>query len=292
LIVSSYTLLAKYARIFLMKFITLSCIVSTLIPSVALSQPVDVRVERWLSIQQFSGTVSYDRSSGSRAARVGDRLATVGDGVTTGTRSGASLLLDTGVGVVNVSEYTSLKVRRMDTAPDAGRITHIDVTRGQVRLKLRRFTSPNSEFEIRTPAGLSGVRGTEFGVVVQPDGKTSIATLEGSVRTSAQGQQVDVPAGFQNFTIPGQAPSSAVPLRDDSSLKAEYVKLIDRGIRKVRLVGQVDPVNSVTVNGKPQSTDQNGQFSTAEFFAPSFLRINVTVTTPLGKTQSYALALR
>ncbi|MCU0551019.1 MAG: FecR domain-containing protein [Leptolyngbya sp. Prado105] len=280
-----------------MRLITLSCLFFALIPAAAIAQsvkaqPVNVRVDRWLAIQQLSGTVSYDRPSGARAARVGDRLEAVGDGVTTGTKSAASLLLDTGVGVINVLEYTSLKVRRMDRAPDDGRITHLDVMRGQVRLKLRRFTSPNSELEIRTPAGISGVRGTEFGVVVQPDGKTAIATLEGEVVTAAQGSQVAVPAGFQNFTIPGEAPSTAVPLRDDPSLKAEFVKLIDGGIRKIRLVGQVDPVNIVTVNGQIQSTDRNGQFTTPEVLAPSFLRVNVVVTTPLGKTQSYELALR
>lgn len=240
----------------------------------------------------MSGTVSYDRASGSRTARVGDRLETVGDGITTGTQSRADLLLDTGVGTINVLEYTSLRVQRLATARDSGRITHLDVTRGQVRLKLRRFTSPNSELRIRTPAGLSGVRGTEFGVVVQSDGKTAIATLEGSVVTEAQGVQVEVPGGFQNFTIPGQPPTAAVPLRDDPSLAADFVKLLDRGVRQVQLVGRVDPVNAVTVNGVQQTVDANGEFRSATFLVPSFLRINVVVTTPLGKSQSYELAVR
>ncbi|MGG6269982.1 FecR family protein [Leptolyngbya sp. AN10] len=262
------------------------------VPVLAQSNDVSVRVDRWLAIQQMSGTVSYDRPSGSRAARVGDRLQAIGDGITTGTQSGANLLLDTGVGTINVLEYTNLRVQRLDTTSDSGRITHIDVTRGQVRLKLRRFTSPNSELKIRTPAGLSGVRGTEFGVVVQPDGKTSIGTLEGSVVTEAQGVQVEVPGGFQNFTIPGQPPSPAVPLRDDPSLAADFVRVLDRGVRSVQLVGRVDPVNAVTVNGVQQTVDANGEFRSAPFLVPSFLRVNVVVTTPLGKSQSYELAFR
>ncbi|HTL88873.1 MAG TPA: FecR domain-containing protein [Leptolyngbya sp.] len=262
--------------------------------SKAIAQPHDlsVRVNRGLIIQQIGGTVSYDRASGSRAARVGDRLDRIGDGITTGTQSGAALLLDSGVGVINVLESTKLQVQRLDVAPGDARITYLGVSRGQVRLKLRKFTSPNSELQIRTPAGLSGVRGTEFGVAVQPDGKMGIATLSGAVVTSAQGAAVDVPAGFQNFTIPGEAPTAAVPLRDDTTLVAEYVKSIDRGIRKAQLVGRVDPVNIVRVNGVPQSTDRNGQFRTHVFLVPSVLRVNVMVTTPLGKTQAYELALR
>ncbi|GAP94357.1 FecR family protein [Leptolyngbya sp. NIES-2104] len=278
-----------------MKFTALSSFLFAFciqIPAFAQPRDLSVRVDRWLSIQQVSGTVSYDRSSISRAARVGDRLEVVGDGITTGTQSGANLLLDTGVGVLNVLEYTSLRVQRLDTAPDNGRITHLDVTRGQVRLKLRRFTSPNSELRIRTPAGFSGIRGTEFGVVVQPNGKTAIATLEGAVVTEAQGVQVEVPAGFQNFTIPGQPPRAAVPLRDDPGLTAEFAKLLDRGIRKVQLVGAVDPVNVVTVNGVQQSVDENGTFRSSVVFASSFLRVRVVVTTPLGKSQTYELALR
>jgi hypothetical protein len=195
-----------------MKISTLSCVLlafSIQIPAIAQPREVNVRVDLWLSIQQTAGIVSYDRPSGSRAARVGDRLEAIGEGITTGTRSRADLVLDTGVGVINVLEYTSLKVRRLDIAPDNGRITHLNVTHGQVRLKLRRFTNQGSELQIQTPAGLSGVRGTEFGVVVQPDGKTAIATLSGSVVMTAQGVQVGVPAGFQNLTIPGEPPTTA-----------------------------------------------------------------------------------
>lgn len=274
-----------------MKFITIFCILSTLISSIAIAQPISVRVLRWLTIQKLSGTVTYDRPSGSRAARVGDRLAAVGEGITTGAASRAELLLDTGVGAINVLEYTSLKVRRLDIAPDNGRITYLDVTRGQVRLKLRRFTNRGSELRIRTPAGLSGVRGTEFGVGVQPNGKTGIATIEGAVVTSAQGAQVAVPAGYQNLTIPGEPPSEAVPLRDDTTLQYRFVKFLDGNIRKVRLVGQVDSVNLVTVNGQPQATDRAGRFSVV-FLVPSFLRVNVVVTTPLGKTRSYEVAFQ
>ncbi len=288
-------LIQKCAKILLMKLPILSCIFLaffTQVPAIAQSNDVTVRVDRWLAIQQMAGTVSFNRASGSRAARVGDRLEAIGDGITTGTQSTADLLLDTGVGVINVLEYTDLKVRRLDSTPDSGRITHLDVTRGQVRLKLRKFTSPNSELEIRTPAGLSGVRGTEFGVVVQPDGKTAIATLTGSVVTAAQGVQVEVPGGFQNLTIPGEAPTAAVPLRNDPALTAEFVKQLDRGIRSVQLVGRVDPVNAVKVNGVAQIVDRNGEFRSPAVLASSFLRVNVVVTTPLGKTQAYELALR
>ena len=260
-------------------------------PKMVRSNTVNVRVDRWLSVQQMTGTVSYERGKTARPARVGDRLEAVGDGVTTARSASAALLVDTGVGTVNVLEQTKLRVRELAIAPDNGRITRLEVSRGQVRLRLRPFTHRGSELEIHTPAGVSGVRGTEFGVAVQQDGRTGVATLSGAVITSAQGSEIQVPAGFQNLTIPGEPPSNPVPLRDDPSLKYQFERIIDNNIRRIRLVGQVDPVNLVVVDGKPLTLDRTGRFQ-VEFLAPSVLRVNVVVTTPLGKTQTYELAHR
>jgi hypothetical protein len=45
--------------------------------------------------------------------------------------------------------------------------------------------------EISSPSGVAGVRGTVFGVAVDPKGKTGISTLEGAVATTAKGQTCD-----------------------------------------------------------------------------------------------------
>ncbi|MBD1821927.1 FecR domain-containing protein [Cyanobacteria bacterium FACHB-DQ100] len=277
-----------------MRVSILSCVfLACCIPTFALAQTRDlrVRVDRWLLVQRMVGSVNYDRPSGSRPARVGDRLQAIGEGITTGVNSRADLLLDTGIGVINVLESTRLRLQRLDVARNNGRVTHLNVTRGQVRLKLRRFTSPGTELEIRTPAGLSGVRGTDFGVTVQPDGKTGIATLTGAVVTAARGRQVRVPGGYQNLTIPGERPLPAVPLRNDTTLRTQLIRRIDRGVRKVQIVGRVDPVNIVRINEVPQILDRNGAFRSSGFLVVSFLRVKVEVITPLGKSQTYELAL-
>lgn len=258
----------------------------------AQQKDIPIRVNRWISIQQLSGGVTYDRTAGSRPARTGDRLEAVGDGVTTSRKATATLQVDTGIGVINVLEQTKLRVRELSISPTDARITRLQVQQGQVRVKLRPFTNPNSTLEIETPAGLSGVRGTEFGLNVQNNGKTSVAVLSGGVATAAQGVEVQIPSGFQNFTIPGEPPSEPVPLRDDPSLNFQFDRILRSGIRQVRLVGQVDPVNLVTVDGQSQVVDRNGRFESVLYFVPSFLRINVVVTTPLGKTQAYELALQ
>ncbi len=253
---------------------------------------VPVRVDRWLAVQQLTGVVSYRRSTASRPAQVGDRLEIVGDSLSTSQNSAARLLVDTGVGTVNLFENTTLRVQSLTMAPDHGRITRLEVLRGQIYLKLRRFTNPGSRLEIKTPAGLSGVRGTEFGLAIQPSGKTGLATRQGAVATSAKGVEVRVAAGYQNFTILGESPSIPVPLKNDPSLQYRVQREIDsRNIRRIRLMGQTDPVNMLTIDGVAQSTDRTGQFN-ALFYASSYPRVKVVVTTPLGKTETYELALQ
>ncbi len=256
----------------------------------ASSQSVPVRVDRWLQLKHLSGRVLFNRGGSSRPAHQGDRLQQVGDGITTDAGAAATLEVDTGIGFVNVAERTEVRVQSLAVAPDNGRITRLIVPRGQVRLQLRRFTHRGSELEIRTPAGISGVRGTEFGLAVQPNGKTGIATRSGRVETTAQGRSVAVAAGFQNLIVPGEVPSPPVPLRDDTRLRYQIERRIVNDVRRQRLVGQVDPVNTVYVEELPIDVDRNGRFAVNLPLA-SHLRIRVTVITPLGKKQIHEVVV-
>ncbi|PSB33622.1 FecR family protein [Stenomitos frigidus] len=255
-------------------------------------QSFQVRVDRWLEVKQVTNEVTLAGAATRRSAQVGDRLQAVGDSITTGKKSSAILFVDTGVGVVEVAEQTTLLIRRLDIASDNGRITHLEVPTGNARLRVRPFTHKGSELEIQTPVGLSGVRGTVFGVAVQPNGKTGLVVSQGAVNSAAQGQSVNVAGGFQNFTMPGEAPSTPVALTDDTSLQYEFEKVIESSVRKVRLLGKVDPVNSVTIDGVPQVTDRTGRFRADSRLVPSYLRIQVVVTTPLGKQETHELALQ
>mgnify|MGYP002777094775 CR=1 FL=1 len=254
-------------------------------------QSLQVRVQRWLQVSQRNGQVQYVQGGRPRAAAVGDRLQAIGDGLATGPNSTARLTVDTGIGTVEVDEKTQLSVQELAFAPDNGRITRLQVNAGQARLRVRPFTHKGSRLEIRTPASLSGVRGTEFGLTVQPNGKTGLAVLDGNVQSAAQGQAQAVNRGYQNFTQPGAPPSRPVPLTNDTSLQVSVERVIQGGDRKVRLIGQVDPVNLVTVDGTPQVTDAQGRFVTTSRSLPTSLALRVVVTTPLGLEKIHIVPL-
>lgn len=270
--------------------IALTSLGGTVLQSYA-QQSIPARINRWLSIRDVAGNVNYLKGNDTRPAKVGDRLQQVGEGINTGRDATATLEVDTGIGFIDVAEQTNLRVQTLEYAPDNGRITHLYVSQGQARLRVRTFTHRGSELEIRTPAGVSGVRGTDFGINVHTDGRMAIATLEGRVETTAEGAAVDVPGGFQNFTIPGEPPAPAVPLRNDTSLNYRIRRQFSGSQRRLLLVGEVDPVNIVLIENEPQPLNRDGRF-TVELPARTRVNLAVTVITPLGREETHEILVR
>ncbi|MBE9033842.1 FecR family protein [aff. Roholtiella sp. LEGE 12411] len=246
-----------------------------------------VKSDHWLEVRRPIGQVIYSRGQTSQPVHNGMRLKSVGDTITTKQGSSVVLGIDTATGLVKVTENTTVTVKKLETGNKGQRITELQVLSGQVNLQIRPLTHDASRVEIKTPAGIAGVRGTEFGVSVQNDGKMGVGTKKGVVATSAQGQTVLVKAGFQNLTIPGQPPSPAIPLREDTRLNVS--QLLARG-RRVQIVGTVDPVNLLLINQQPQNVNLNGRFDITVPL-PSNRKVEATVLTPLGTKQLYQLVV-
>ena len=247
-----------------------------------------LRVNRYLEVRSIFGNVIYGNQQTSQPANVGTKLQKVGDSIGTGKNSRTMLALDTEIAFVEVAENTKLQIQKLHSTSNNGKVTELLLTGGQVRLKVRPLNNRESRLEIKTPAGITGVRGTEFGVSVQPSGKTGVATLEGQVVTSAQGKTVSVNKGFQSFVIPGKPPSPPVRLQDDTSLQIKI--LADMGNQQAKIAGKVDPVNLIILANESLITNQNGEFEVITAL-PNNRKIAVSITTPLGKKQKYELAV-
>lgn len=254
----------------------------------AIAQSLQVRVDRWLEVQQISGTVTFQRGTLSQTAQIGSRLQNIGDTLRTGPRSRAVLAIDTDTGTVSMSHNTAIQVQELQVAPNGGRLTRLRILGGQARFQIRPFSPPGSRLEIETPAGTSAVRGTEFGINVRPDGTTGVATLEGSVETEAQLQTVTVGAGQQTIIVPGESPATPTTATNDATLKLRWLTLIDD--RTVRVSGQIDPINLLELDGSTPALDRNGRFDTL-LPLPTNRRIEVLITTPAGSSQEYELAV-
>lgn len=267
-----------------------SAVVFPLLARTVQSYTLPVRVDRWLEVRQVVGTVDYYRNNQSQSAKTYEtRLEQVGDRILTSDDSSTTLAVDTGIGYVDVAENTDLTIEELSIAPSGGRVTRLHIATGQARLRVRPFLNPDSELEIRTPAGVSGVRGTEFGVGVTPSGQTGVATLEGLVDTSAQGVTVSIEPGFQSLIVPGQPPTPPAPITDNVDLNITRLHSISGG-KFVRITGRIDPFSQISVDGEIRDVNAEGWFNILVPQSPGN-RIPVTVSTLTGKTKDYELAV-
>lgn len=240
---------------------------------------------RWLQLQWFSGRVTTQLEN-SRLARVGDRLAAVGHGVTTARQASANLAIDTGIGSVAMAQSTQMTVQRLDVLPDGARITILTVSRGQARLQARPLTNPNSRLELHTPSGVAAVRGTDFGVSVSEDKKTSVATLEGRVEAIAQSVKVPVDPGLVSIIYPGEPPLSPQPL--DRDLDIEW-QTRERGDSRLSVSGFINAANTLYLDGEEVPINRTGYFEIVVPLAISLRSVTFTVQNPVGEFREHLI---
>ncbi len=261
--------------------------------AMVLAQPISLTGDRWLAITSLTGDVDITPYQGRRRqSRQGDRLEQVGDSIATGANSSARLDVDQAAGYISMAENSQLQVQALSITRSGGRITRLRVNRGQVRTRVRPFSNPDSELEIYTPAGVSGVRGTDFGVSVQPSGAMGVATQSGNVATSAQGQTVLVEAGWQSSIFPSEPPTSPEPLRNDPTLFVDSISL-GSDDQAVRLIGRTDAVNLLEIADEAITLTRTGSFDTLVPITALLndRRIPATVLTPLGTKQAYEVVV-
>lgn len=252
--------------------------------------------ERYLECSEVSGDVTYYSNrflkQVQRPAKVGDRISRPGEGIRTGANSSVNLATDNGIANSRMSQNSNLAIKNLGRQPNGATTTELSMNQGQVRSKVRRFTNPRSNFTIQTPTGVAGVRGTDFIVIVQPNGETQIITVEGLVAVSGgpENQQVTEEVGAGNFAIvrPGNPPTKPSSFNGDARVSLEVLPAPETG--KVRVSGEVNPINSVFLEGQSLSVSPTGEFEAVVSLPPGGI-LRLLVRTPLGKEQVYELKL-
>ena len=85
---------------------------------------------------------------------------------------------------ISIGENAKVKITKHIFDPNKNlRQTVVEVSLGAVRFVVTKEKNKDSTFKVITPAGIAGVRGTEFVVIVEPDGKTTFVGLEGAIET-------------------------------------------------------------------------------------------------------------
>ena len=101
------------------------------------------------------------------------------DVVNTQANARARVALDDG-SVLNVGSDSSVKVTKADGAAQQ---TQLDLAYGKLRSQAQKITKTDGKFEVRTPAGVAGVVGTDFYLAHdQAGGQTNLVVFEGQVK--------------------------------------------------------------------------------------------------------------
>ncbi len=132
--------------------------------------------------------------------------------VRTGAQSSAMLAFDDGSRVL-VRQASELRLVQSDRrALDGGFIVQLELVRGALQNAVTpRTQGPRTRFEIRTPAAVAAVRGTEFRLHTDA-GTTWTEVLHGSVELASTSGAVQAQAGFGSLARTAEAPEPTRPL--------------------------------------------------------------------------------
>jgi hypothetical protein len=189
------------------KALTFACLLAILLslPAEAFALP-DTPEQRAGELSRVIPAVSIIRSGQSITA---DTKAPVywQDLVSTLATGRARVSLDDG-SVVNLGSDSNLRVAKHDAGAQQ---TELAVGLGKIRIQAEKISKPDGKFEVRTPAGVAGVIGTDFYVAY--DGNTmSVIVFEGKVRfCNLAGICVEVGVGEISSVHSGNAGGPATP---------------------------------------------------------------------------------
>ncbi len=167
-------------------------------------------------------------------AEVGMSLE-VGDNIKTGDDSGAEITFFDG-STMELEAGTEIEIVSLDMSCDTGSTTiTLEQMIGDTISRVTRILDPASRYEIETPTGVVGVRGSGvrvqviFGHLEYEDGTTLVTNLEGNIYVIAQGVELQVPKGQQCIIRPSQLPELIIVevIFADPNLEAAVRDAID-----------------------------------------------------------------
>jgi len=155
-----------------------------------------------------------------------------GDTIKTGGNSSAEITFFDG-STMELGAGTEIEILSLDIACDSG-VTTITLAQmiGDTISRVTGILDPASSYEVETPSGVVGVRGSAVRIQVfrdnlnYEDGTTLATNLEGNVYTIAQGVEKPVSEGERCIMIPGQEPNLMPVAKDDTAITDEYTPVV------------------------------------------------------------------
>jgi hypothetical protein len=200
--------------------------------SLLLSVPADLWAapqspnQRAGEVSRVIPAVSIDRNSKTIKASA-KTVVNWQDLVNTQVNARARIALDDG-SVLNVGSESSMKVVKHDAGAQQ---TELELAYGKLRTQAQKISKPDGKFEVRTPAGVAGVVGTDFMSGYDVSTKTmTVVVFEGIVKfCNLAGVCVVVKAGQMSNVRNGDNSAPQAPVQAPLDLLVASSKDTDAG---------------------------------------------------------------
>jgi hypothetical protein len=147
------------------------------------------------------------------------------DQINTLANARARVGLDDG-SVLNVGADSSMRVVKHDAAAQQ---TELEITYGKLRTQAQKISKPDGKFEVRTPAGVAGVVGTDFYAAYE-NNVMNVIVFEGLVRVcNLAGACVVVKAGQMTNLRTNDSSAPPAPVQATLSMLTSATTDTDSG---------------------------------------------------------------
>lgn len=148
-----------------------------------------------------------------------ETLVGVGDAIRTDATGAARITFFTDGAFTDLTPGTEYRILTFRGGEDRFTLT-VEILAGIVMQQFARLLDPASSYEVLTPGMAMTVRGTDFAVRVEEDGRSALLTVEGLVAAEAGGAVASVDPGFGVRSAVGEELSDVVPATTFEELDA------------------------------------------------------------------------
>lgn len=204
--------------------------VLSLVFSIVLTATLALAAEMEGVFMVVKGDIKVQRKGGAiEVVKVGTKVM-AGDAIIAGKDSRAKVVM-TDKNVLNISPETKLVIEKYENNGKDKKSVELSVPYGKIRASVeQKYDGDSSRFNVKTPAAVAGVRGTDFLTSYNPTTRQSqIVTFSGTVAVGQPGQNgqiinpVFVQPGQSTSAEEGKKPSApvAIPPEDLKKMNTE-----------------------------------------------------------------------
>ena len=209
-------------------------------------------------VKAVKGDVQFTTKQGGEwKALTNNTVLAAGAFIKTGAKGEVTLAVQDTSKIIRLGENTAASLEKLSSVGKDSD-TVINITKGALYGDIKKL-SKNSHFDIRTPNGVAGIRGTTFSVTVGDNGAVSIICGEGQVVYVGEVNGVKYELTVENGQAVLLVNGSRVPAVESAPSSGLSTLTFQVGEIKVYVTANPTPIGTTGGTGSDNGTGGNGE---------------------------------